>query len=407
MNPEPEPALSEVVDPPLYLDVCATTPLLEVAQQAMADAQRVAWANPSSLHGFGLAAGEVLERSRLQLAACLGTTAASVLFCSGATESVHLALLGAAAALPPGRLLISAVEHPAVAAAARQLEQQGWQLATIPVDPSGRVDLMALQQLLAPPTRLVSVIWAQSEIGTVQPIETIGQLCREAGVLFHTDAVQWAPHGPIRFDQAPIDLLTLTAHKLGGPRGIGALLRRPELPLGAQLGGGPQELGLRAGTEPVPLVAGFAAALQASVKGHQDGQVERIRAQRDRLLETLLRIPQLSLSGADPSPQTRLPHHISLVVRDVAGRPVPGRMLVRALWDRGIAASSGSACRSGGATLGPSPVLQALGHDAAAAAAGLRLSLGSDLSERQLARVPDALVEAIACCSSPSPQASA
>ena len=390
------------IDPPLYLDVCATTPLLAVAQQAMADAQRLAWANPSSLHGFGLAAAELLERSRGQLAACLGTTASSVLFCSGATESVHLALLGAAAGLTPGRLLVSAVEHPAVAAAARQLEQRGWQLETLPVDGCGCVDLNALEALLAPPTRLVSVIWAQSEVGTLQPIEAIGQLCRQAGVLFHTDAVQWAPHGAIAFDQLPIDLLTLTAHKLGGPRGIAALLRRPGVAITAQLGGGPQELGLRAGTEPLPLVAGFAAALQATVAAREAGQVERIRAQRDRLLHTLLASPQFHLSGPEPSPQGRLPHHISLVVRDAAGRPVPGRLLVRALWQQGIAASSGSACRSGGATLGPSPVLQAMGYDAATAAAGLRLSLGSDLSELQLAAVPEALAAAIACCSGPA-----
>jgi len=381
----------------LYLDVCATTPLRLEAQQAMAEAQQQAWANPSSLHGFGLAAAECLERSREQLAQAAGTTAEAVLFCSGATESVNLALLGAAACLKPGRLLISAVEHPAVAMAAQQLRHRGWQLETIPVDRQGFVDLDRLQVLLAPPTRLVSVIWAQSEIGAVQPIQAIGSLCRQAGVLFHTDAVQWAPHGLIGFDQLPVDLLSFTAHKLGGPRGIGVLLRRPGVALAPLLGGGSQENGLRSGTEPVPLIAGFAAALTAAARESAD-QGRAIKSQRDQLLKALLELPgklRLELSGPDPAVQPRLPHHISLVVRDGSGVPVPGRALVRALWQQGIAASSGSACRSGGDPLGPSAILLALGYPAAEAAAGLRLSLGPGLSGDQIATIPEALLEAV------------
>ena len=383
-------------EPPLYLDACATTPLLAEAQQAMHQAQMQAWGNPSSLHGFGLNAAEVLERARLALADALGTTPPSLLLCSGATESVHLALLGAAAALVPGRVLISAVEHPAVVAAGQQLQRNGWQLQTIPVDPCGRVDLGALQTLLAPPTRLVSVIWGQSEVGTIQPIEAIGQLCRQAGVVFHTDAVQLVPHQPIAFDRLPIDLLSLTAHKLGGPRGIGALLVRPGVALRPLLGGGPQEQGLRAGTECVPLVAGFAAAFEACRLRQRDGSLERLRQQRDRLLAMLQPMPELTLSGADPSQQPRLPHHISLLVRDASGMPVPGRTLVRTLWELGIAASSGSACRSSGHGSGPSPVLLAMGHGPETAAAGLRLSLLPGLNDGDLGRVARALQQAIA-----------
>ena len=391
-------------EPSLYLDACATTPLLAQAQQAMAEAQRLAWANPSSLHGYGLAAAEWLERSRCELAEALGTTPVSLLFCSGATESVHLALLGAAATLEPGRLLISAVEHPAVLAAARQLQQRGWQLALVPVDRSGSLDLEQLQRLLAPPTRMVSVIWGQSEVGTVQPVETIGQLCRDAGVVFHTDAVQLAPHAAIAFDELPIDLLSLTAHKLGGPRGIGALLVRPGVQLKPQLGGGPQEHALRAGTEAVPLVAGFAAAMQASVEARRAGRTEVLRQQRDQLLAALLALPQVALSGPDPRVQPRLPHHISLLVRDRAGAPLSGRAVVRALWQSGIAASSGSACRSSGSAAAPSPVLLALGHDPVEAEAGLRLSLLPDLAEADLNRIVDALRLAMARCSPSAPQ---
>ncbi|MBM5799302.1 MAG: aminotransferase class V-fold PLP-dependent enzyme [Cyanobacteria bacterium K_DeepCast_35m_m2_023] len=388
-----------MLERPLYLDACATTPLLPEAAQAMADAQHTAWGNPSSLHAHGLAAAECLERARQQLAGCLQTGAEAVHWCSGATESVHLALLGAAATLPPGRLLISAVEHPAVAAAAAALVRQGWQLDTLPVDAAGVVDLQRLAERLAPPTRLVSVIWGQSEVGTIQPIETIGRLCREFGVLLHTDAVQYVPHHRLSFAELPVDLLTLTAHKLGGPRGIAALLVRPQLRLQPLLGGGGQEGGLRAGTEPVVLAAGFAAAMQASCDAIRARGVERQRQQRDGLLADLLQIAGVSLSGPDPRHQPRLPHHISVVVRDRWGDPLSGRQLVRALSRHGVAASSGSACRSAAAPLAPSPVLLALGYAADVAAAGVRFSLGPWLDREALLGVPDALERAIADCS--------
>lgn len=385
-----------MAESPLYLDACATTPLLEVAQLAMQQTQRQAWGNPSSLHGFGLDAAEALERARQQLATALGTRPEAVHWCSGATESVHLALLGAAATMAPGRLLISAVEHPAVSAAATQLAARGWQVQTLAVDSTGVVDLQRLEQLLSPPTRLVSVIWGQSEIGTVQPIEAIGRLCRAAGVLLHSDAVQLVPHQSVAFDALPLDLLTLTAHKLGGPRGIGALLVRSGLDLQPQLGGGSQEGGLRAGTEPVVLAAGFAAALAARREAIAAGEPARLRDLRDQLLAALLEQPQLQLTGADPRRQERLPHHISLVVRDRQGQPLPGRKLVRALWQQGVAASSGSACRSAAAPLAPSPVLSALGLPPDLAAAGLRFSLGPWLTAAELERVPAALSAAIA-----------
>ena len=392
-----------VADAPLYLDACATTPLAQVAQEAMDEARHQAWANPSSLHGFGLAAAESLERSRQSLASNLGTTGEAVRFCSGATESVHLALLGAAACLSPGRLLVSAVEHPAVNAAAAQLQGQGWDVQSIPVGPTGLLDLDALQALLQPPTRLVSVIAAQSEVGTVQPLAQIAQLCRQADVLLHTDAVQLAPHRPVAMDELGLDLVSLSAHKLGGPRGVGALLVRQGISLEPLLGGGGQERGLRAGTEPVVLAAGFAAALALARRQQADGTTARLEQLRDRLLTALLALPGVRLSGPDPRHQPRLPHHISLLLSDARGRPLNGRQLVRALWQQGVAVSSGSACSGASGRAEPSPVLLAMGLDRATAASGLRLSLGDWLEPSQLERVPQALAAALASCSAAAP----
>ena len=374
----------------LYLDACASSPPAESVLSVMAAAQAIAWANPSSLHGFGLAAADCLERSRQAIAASLGADDAQVVFCSGGTEAAHLALRGAAASLVPGRLVISAVEHPAVAAAAQGLERLGWQVTVCPVDRFGRVKLEALIALLAPPTRLVSVIWGQSEVGTLQPIEAIGALCRSAGVLFHTDAVQVVGHQPIRFADVPVDLLSFTAHKLQGPRGIGVLLARPGLHLQPLLAGGGQEAGLRSGTEPVVLAAGLAEALRlCDSRLAEHGGLDPSQPHRDRLARALLGQPGVAISGC---PLKRLPHHLSLLVDDGAGRPLPGRQLVQALWRQGVAVSSGTACHQGLA--GPSPALAAMGLGPERAASGLRLSLGPWLSGKDLERIPEAFARA-------------
>ena len=363
----------------------------------MAQVNQQAWANPSSLHGLGWAAAESLERSRTAIAAALGADPEALVFTSGGTESVHLALQGVAprlaeAAVEPPRVLLSAVEHPAVQAAAAGLARQGWQVALWPVDRCGRLRLELAEQLLAPPTRLVSLIWGQSEVGSLQPIEAVGELCRQLGVLLHVDAVQVVGHRPIRWPQLPVDLLSFTAHKLQGPRGIGALLVREGLELQPLLGGGGQERGWRAGTEPVALAAGFAAALElAEGRLRLAGGRDPLQDLRDPLLEALLVLEGVALTGPDPrsSPAARLPHHISLTVSGPDGRPCSGRALVQALWQQGIAASSGSACSSSGSPA--SPVLRAMGFSEAVAASGLRFSLGPWLTAAQLAGVPEAL----------------
>ena len=365
-----------------YFDTSATTPTATEVLEAMALAQATAWANPSSLHGPGLAAAELLERSRLSLAAGLGCEPDELVVTSGGTEAIHLALLGAAAGLTPGRLVISAVEHPATLAAAAQLQQRGWSVQAVPVDRQGLLDLDALDGLLVPPTRLVSVIWGQNEVGSLQPIEAIGARCRRAGVLLHVDAVQVLGHLSINFRQLPIDFLSGAAHKLQGPRGVGLLLVRRGLALQGQLGGGGQEGGRRGGTEPVVLLSGFAKALELSCA------TPSLAPLRDSLLHRLLSLPGLRLSGPPPG-DSRLPHHLSLLVASEAGLPLSGRNLVRELSRQGFALSSGSACSSSGSAA--SPVLRALGYSEADAASGLRISLGPWHRAADL----DALVQAL------------
>ena len=384
----------------IYLDACATTPPAAEVLAAMTAANDEAWANPSSTHGFGLAAAERLERSRQAIGRVLGAEGSEVLLVSGGSEAIHTALLGAAGGLEPGRLLISAVEHPATVAAAEMLRLRGWEVRKLPVDRQGVIDLDSLQRLLEPPTRLMSLIWGQSEVGTIQPVEAIGALCRQAGVLLHVDAVQVAGHLPVDFATLPVDLLSCASHKLQGPRGIGALLVRSGLRLTPLIGGGGQEGGRRGGTESVALAAGFARALElADDRLRLHGGIDPIGELRDALLAQLLALPGVRLSGPAPAqPVARRPHHISLLMATPSGRPLSGRRLVQTMWQQRYAVSSGSACSSGrGANpygLAPSPILLAMGYDEHEAATGLRLSLGHWLSAAELEGVPPALERA-------------
>jgi cysteine desulfurase len=276
-------------------------------------------------------------------------------------------------------------------AAAAALERDGWQVRRWPVDRLGHLDLSRLEELLAPPTRLVSLIWGQSEVGTLQPLPAVAEACRRRGVVLHTDAVQCAGHLRIRWSDLPADLLTLSAHKFQGPRGCGVLLHRLDRPLHPLLGGGGQEFGLRAGTPAVALCHGTALALRRAVERLEAAHGrDPLAGPRDRLLGELLQLPGVRLLG---HPVHRLPHHIALSLSDPQDRPLPGRSVVHALARRGVAVSSGTACRSGRSS--PSPVLTAMGLSPERAASGLRLTLGPWLERSQLARVPAALREAM------------
>ncbi|MEC7739005.1 MAG: cysteine desulfurase family protein [Cyanobacteriota bacterium] len=388
----------------IYLDACATTPPRPEVIQRIFEVQESAWGNPSSLHGPGLIAAELLERSRQKIASCLMASSTELVLTSGATESIHLGLLGMARSMQSGRLVISAVEHPAVLAAAQVLKREGWEVCYWPVDPLGRVKLEDLDLMLAPPTRLVSIIWGQSEVGTIQPIETIGLACRERGIVFHTDATQVLSQGLLHWADLPIDLLSASAHKFQGPKGIGLLLLRPELidVLQPLQGGGGQEQGLRAGTESVALVAGMAMALEhlklsrpgcADVEFADQVKVQRMR---DALRINLQTLPGLHFTG---DPINRLPHHISMLVGSGDDQPISGRAVVRELSRLGVATSSGSACMAGQPK--NSAVLQAMQIKPEWLQSGLRFSLGSWLDETQLDQIPDLLQQAMIAAASP------
>ena len=398
-NNEPGPA-SNVEIPEIYLDAAATTPPRPNVLRCMDRIQKDAWANPSSLHGPGLIAAEALGRCRAQIAAALNAEQDQLIFTSGATESVHLALLGAMDQQPVGRLVISAVEHPAVEAAAQVLVQRGWVLERWPVDATGVLKLDQLDRLLAPPTRMVSLIWAQSEVGTLQPLLRIGAACRERGVLIHTDATQLLPQGLIDWSSLPVDLLSFSSHKLQGPRGVGLLLHRQGLIQQPMQGGGGQEGGLRAGTEPVALIAGLAEALQTLPRFdpfHQStppGATPQLLGWRDRLQAQIEAIDGVTVLHGETTP--RLPNHLACLITTAGGSPLSGRRLVRELARRNVACSSGSACRSG--KVQDSAVLSAMGVETALRQSLLRFSLGPWIDLAVLDQVPERLQLAIRAC---------
>lgn len=356
----------------IYLDYSATTPTRPEAIAAMQAVLTQQWGNPSSLHEWGGRAATVLEQARMQVASLVNArNAESIIFTSGGTEADNLAIIGVARRYnTPQHLIISSVEHSAIAEPARLLEQWGWEVTRLPVDGKGRVNPLDLQTALKSNTVLVSVIYAQSEVGTLQPIETLGKIVRSHGALFHTDAVQVAGRLPIDLQQLPVDLLSLSSHKIYGPQGAGALYVRPGIELVPLLGGGGQESQRRSGTPAVPIIAGFGVAAELALQ-EMPTETPRLMALRDRLFEQLADVPQLVPTGD----RSRLPHHASFYIRGADGE-ISGKTVVRQMNLAGIGISSGSACHSGKLT--PSPVLLAMGYDAPAALGGIRLTLGRD-----------------------------
>ncbi len=354
----------------IYLDHSATTPPRPEVIAAMQVVLAQDWGNPSSLHHWGARAALWVERARLQVADLIQAEASeTIVFTSGGTEADNLALIGVARRYDrPQHLIISSVEHSAVAEPAKLLARQGWAVTQLPVDRSGRVNPEDLRAALRPDTALVSVLYGQSEVGTLQPIQALGEICREAGVLFHTDAVQVAGRLPLDLGTLPVDLLSLSSHKLYGPQGAGALYVRPGVELVPLLQGGAQERGLRSGTQAVPAIAGFgvAAALAAQEQQANAAESQHLILLRDHLFEQLRSVRDLQPTG---NRLHRLPHHVSFCVEGVSGRE-----LVRQMDWAGIALSSGSACNSGKLT--PSPVLKAMGYSDRQAMGAIRLTLG-------------------------------
>ena len=356
-------------DAPVYLDWNATTPVGPEAVAEMLDTMRRAWANPSSTHAPGQAARRVLVDARARVAGFLGALPAELVFTSGATEANHHAVLGALAAgrgSDRQRWVLSAVEHPGLLALADRLQAEGTPVDRIPVDGQGRLDLAAAQALIGPDVALVSVMAANNEVGTVQPIAQIGALCRALGVPFHTDAVQTAGKLSLDVNALNVDALAVSAHKFNGPKGVGFLYLRQGTPFQSTQTGAGHESDRRAGTENVPLIVGMAAAL-ALADGEREAENARLRVLRDRLIGGILEeVEGAQLTG---SPTHRLDNHASFVIEGVEAEGI-----LIGLDLAGIAASSGSACTN--ASQRPSHVLEALGIPHRLAAASLRLTLG-------------------------------
>ncbi len=388
----------------IYLDYSATTPPRPEVIAKMEEILRNMWGNPSSLHRWGQRAATVLETARMQVASLLNTPHPdSIIFTSGGTEADNLAIMGIARRYPtPEHLIISSVEHSAVAEPVKLLEQWGWQITRLPVNSKGRVNPLDLQAALRPNTVLVSVIYGQSEVGTLQPIDKLAAIARSHGVLFHTDAVQVAGRLPLDLQQLPVDLLSLSSHKMYGPQGAGALYVAPGVELVPLLAGGGQEKGLRSGTQAVGAIAGFGLAAELAV-GEMETEGVRLTQLRDRLFDLLSHCPHLIPTGDRTH---RLPHHVSFCIAEGGEESggegikeklkeeqqdarsllsllcqtgkITGNELVRKLNRAGIGISAGSACNSG--KLMPSPILLAMGYSEAEALTGIRLTLGRDSS---------------------------
>ena len=359
----------------IYADYAATTPLSKAARQAMEPYFGERFGNPSSLYAFGQEAKTDLEAARADIARCLNARPEEIYFTSGGSEADNWALKGAAElrSKKGKHIITTAIEHHAVLYTAQYLEKQGYEVTYLPVDELGRVDPEAVRAAIRPDTILISVMAANNEIGTVEPIPAIGAIAREKGILFHTDAVQAVGHIPVDVQAWNCDLLSFSGHKFHGPRGIGGLYMRKGLRLPPLIHGGGQERGLRSSTENVASVVGMAAALTESV-AEMEAESRRLSALRDRLLDGLSQLPYAKVTG---DRENRLPGTASLVFEGAEGEA-----LLLHLDSRGIRASSGSACSS--ASLDPSHVLLAIGLPHEVAHGSLRLSLGRETTEEDV-----------------------
>jgi cysteine desulfurase len=376
----------------IYLDHTATTPLDPKVLEAMIPYFSLHFGNASSIHSYGREGKEALERARGTIASLLGADPGEVFFTSGGTEADNFALRGVAAAAAGTRrgIVTSQAEHHAILEPCEDLAHAGIPVIVLPVNRRGSVDIGALSAAVDAKTLLVSLMHANNEVGTISPIREIAGVAHAAGALFHTDAVQTAGRIPINVREADVDLLTLSAHKMYGPKGIGALFVKRGTPIQPILSGGGQERGKRPGTENVPLAVGFAEAFRLAV-AEMDAESARLRLLRDAL-EGLLRarFPALLVNG---DPEHRLPHILNISF-DSTRLPLEGEMLVVNMDLRGVAVTSGSACTSG--SMQPSHVLLAMGRDPATARATIRFSFGKSNAEEDVQKVVGHLEAVIA-----------
>lgn len=362
--------------PRIYADNAATTKISQTAMKAMISAMENSYGNPSSIHQIGMAANDALQTAREQIARCLGCMPKEIFFTSGGTESDNQAIMSAAmlgAKQNKRHIISTAFEHHAVLHTLRRLKEQGFEIQLLDVGAEGNITAAQVEEAIRPDTCLVTVMFANNEIGSVLPIAEIGEACRAHGVLFHTDAVQAAGHIPVNVKKQNIDMLSLSAHKFHGPRGIGALYVKRGIELTSLMEGGGQERGKRPGTENLPAIMGMAAALKEECTLMEQNEA-KVTAMRDRLIQGLSQIPYSILNG---SREKRLPGNVNFCFEGVSGES-----LLLLLDSRGICASSGSACASG--ALDPSHVLLALGLSPEIAQGSLRISLDISNTEEEI-----------------------
>jgi len=361
----------------IYMDHSATTCVDPSVLEKMLPFFSEKYGNPNSVHAWGREVRTAIDEARASVARLLNAEPREILFTGGGSEADNLAIKGVAESFSgKGRHVItSAIEHHAVLDTVKWLGKEGFDVTILPVDSEGRVRVEDFRAAIRPDTILATVMYANNEVGTVQPIRELGEICREKGILFHTDAVQAAGHLPLNVRDLPVDLMTMAAHKMYGPKGVGALYVRKGVRIAPLVHGGGQEFGLRSGTENTAGIVGFGAAAELAARRIANGEIDKERRLRDRLIDGVLsRIEDVLLTGHRTE---RLPFHASFCIRYIEGEA----MLLR-LDFAGIGASSGSACTSG--SLEPSYVLLAMGLDHATAHGSLRLTLGKDTTEEDI-----------------------
>ena len=379
----------------IYADNAATTKMSRTAIEAMLPYMDEIYGNPSSLHSAGQAANEALTRARAQIAGLLGCEAREIFFTSGGSEADNQAIVSAAKLgerKGKKHIISTKFEHHAVLHTLKKLEKEGFEITLLDVHENGVIFPEQVAQAIRPDTCLVTIMYANNEIGTIQPIAEIGQICREQGVLFHTDAVQAVGHLHIDVKAQNIDMLSLSAHKFHGPKGIGVLYARRGIALTSLIEGGAQERGKRAGTENMPAIMGMAAALEEACR-NMDANNERLLRLRDQLIAGLSKIPHCILNG---DAKKRLPSNVNFCFEGIEGES-----LLLLLDDKGVCASSGSACTSG--SLDPSHVLLAIGRPHEIAHGSLRLSLSEDTTEEEVNYLIQAVTDVVAYLRSISP----
>ncbi len=371
----------------IYADNAATTRMSEVAIKEMTDAMNNIYGNPSSLHTVGQKAAEQLLKARIEVAKILGADFKEIYFTSGGSEADNQAIVSAArfgASKGKKHIISSPIEHHAVLHTLNKLEKEGFEITLLPVGVDGKVSPKSVEEAIREDTALVTIMYANNEIGTIEPIKEIGEICQRKGVPFHTDAVQAVGHININVKEENIDMLSLSAHKFHGPKGVGVLYCNKKIPLTNIIEGGAQERGKRAGTENLPAILGMVAALKEAVNGIEENTKKEIEM-RDRLINGLSQISHSALNG---DRKDRLPGNVHFCFEGIEGES-----LLLLLDSKGIAASSGSACTSG--SLDPSHVLLAIGRPHEVAHGSLRLSIDAGITTEEVDYIIKSVTEVV------------